>query len=957
MKYSNSWHLLQSDEVLRELSTDMYKGLSTAEARRRRARNGTNGVWHVKRRSAKDIAVATLFDLATLLLVISAAAAALFDRNYEAGMIAAILVAAGIMRAVTYIRANRIFEDMAREKIPVASVVRDGVIRIVPATDIVKGDIIFLEAGDTVPCDGRVVSGEDAIVSEKGITENKTPVHKFNTVIKTEAKGGEIPCEFRSNMMFAGSEVLSGSVRIAAVACGRNALISMQQGGIEVSPAEKLPIIERLRGRSKTTSLIMLACVMALTWLSLFTDGGFTLPEVFLSTMAMAVAAMSEFITSIGYIIVAVTLRDAADGKTDGVVERSAAREETENGGEKAKTASRIIVREPEKLETITTPDIVVFCGSQYFKSGRIELSAYRANGVLFSGDKLRDSEKTRIAPLAELLRLSSAASAGTSGGMVSAGGRAKESDTAATVKRAVESYVRMSGDTLTQDWAILDHCGSDEVRSGGLDCSLIVQNERAKLVVCGAVDAVMRCCTDVITQNGRETVTKEHKRDIFTECAGLEFGGARVIAVASKRTSASHLEPASMTNGMTFVGFYALSQETEKETNSNIRTNVEFMKKSGIIPVLLTENPDEDLYYCHRFGMFNKKTVKVSSSEIGSVSIDELTTDGMIVSFADIGGVYLTSAYENAVKSLRGTTADGGRERVIAAVGMNVWDSGALAAADFGAAVSGAEFRSVPETLSKNSSLVIYPEAGHTDPGFGGLTGFVRAVRYMRRAVENIDSAKIYITASQSARLALILASVFTPVPMLNAVFILIWGLLFDFATALVMAFENNGRDDGYVRKRFIRRDEDSEASALGDGHVTFISILIGVAWGTAVALVIPLLGLLAPVLGFTYTAQIGSASMAAAVIVSGMILALETMHRGSIFRQGSPNVAQMLYVLVSAVIAALFVFTRFGARLASGEACAEGAFIALIPALFILIASEIAKLIKHHREKKDGK
>ena len=183
MKYSNSWHLLQNEDVLRELSTDMYKGLTNDEAKRRRRRYGENSIWHVKHTSAKDVAVATLFDLATLLLVISAVSAAFLDKSYEAGAIVFVLVVAALLRTVAYIRADRILEAVAKEKIPVSSVIRDGKIKILSAGEIVVGDVIFLEEGDTVPCDGRVVSGEDSIVSEKGITENKSPVHKFNTHI------------------------------------------------------------------------------------------------------------------------------------------------------------------------------------------------------------------------------------------------------------------------------------------------------------------------------------------------------------------------------------------------------------------------------------------------------------------------------------------------------------------------------------------------------------------------------------------------------------------------------------------------------------------------------------------------------------------------------------------------------------------------------------------------------
>lgn len=948
MKYSNSWHLLRNDEVLRELSTDMYKGLSPAEVRRRRVKTGSNNIWRVKHRSAGDIATATLFDLATLLLVISAAAAALFDKNYEAGMIALILVLAGVMRAVTYVRANRIFEDLAREKIPAVTVIRGGVIKTVSASDIVVGDVIFLEAGDTVPCDGRVVSGEEATVSERGITGNRTPVHKFNTVIKTEAKSGEIPCEFRSNMLFAGSQVIKGSLRIVAVACGKNALVSMQKGGIEIIPAEQLPVIERMRGRSKATSLIMLACVMALTWLSLFISDGFTLPEVFLSTMAMAVAAMSEFITAIGYIIVAITLRDAADRKTDGVAESAAAHEETGS----SKSASKIIIRDPAKLDEISMPDIVGFCGAQYFKSGKIEISSYRAGGV-FVTSYGKDADGAHSSPLlSELLRLAAASTAEGVGDMVSFGAE-RDERRASLVGRAIEFYERASGDKLHMRYSLLEHIPASEARSGGIDCSLAAEGGKRYIIVSGAVDKVMRLCTNIIDKNGKETLSGELRRSVFTQCASLEFAGGHVIAVARKRTNETSLSPASITSGMTFSGFFSLSEEPEKETNSSIRANIDFIKRSGIVPVLFTENPDEDLYYCHRFKLFNKKTVKVRASDIKSVNIASLTGDGMIVSFADMGGVYLTAAYEDVVRVLRGEGENGERERAVAVVGMNVWDAGALTSADVGVAVSRSDYRSVPEALGRHSAVVVYPETDRTEAGFGGLTGFVRAVKYMRRVVENIDSAKIYITASQSARLILILASVFFRVPLMSAVFILVWGLLFDFVATLVMAFENNGRSDGYVRKRFIRTNEYLEKEAVGDGPLTAISAVIGVAWGMAIACLIPLIKALAPNLGIVYTDGIGRAVMAMAITMSGMVLSLETMRRGSIFIARSTSVAQILFVVMTVLLSLGFTMTSFGAGIAGGEACTECAIIAMIPAFFVLAASEIAKLVKRLKTK----
>ena len=310
----------------------------------------------MRRTSAWEAAAASLFDLPTLLLVVAAAAAAVFDKRFEAGAIAAVLLIGALARTAVSVRANRILEDMARSRIPVSSVIRDGRILFLPASEIVPGDIIFLEAGDTVPCDGRVITGDDSVVSERGITGNDRPVHKFNTVISTEAESGEIPCEFRSNMLFAGSLVLSGSVRIAATACGEDTLVSMKQGGITVDAQNDFPMVARLKKQSRTVSLVMLAAVLALSALSLFTGDGMSLPDVFLGAMAMAVASMSEFFSTIAAIILAVAVRRARQGV--GPAE--------EGEEEKEGSRTRVLFRDPSRIEDVAAPDALVFCGSSF---------------------------------------------------------------------------------------------------------------------------------------------------------------------------------------------------------------------------------------------------------------------------------------------------------------------------------------------------------------------------------------------------------------------------------------------------------------------------------------------------------------------------------------------------------------------------------------------------------------
>ncbi len=925
MKYKNSWHLLQNEDVLRELSTDMYKGLTTEEAKRRRHRNGENSIWHVKHASAKDVAIATLFDLATLLLVVSAVSAAVLDKSYEAGAIVFVLVVGAILRTVAYIRADRILEDMAKEKIPVSSVIRDGRIKILTAGEIVVGDVIFLEEGDTVPCDGRVVSGEDSVVSERGITENKTPVHKFNTVIKTDAESGEVPCEFRSNMLFAGSVVLSGAVRIVATACGDDALVSMKHGGINIDPTDKIPVVEKLKRRSRSISLIMLACVMVLTALSLFFGEGFTLPDVFLGAMAMAAAAMGEFLTTIGYIIVAVAIRDAA------VVDR--------HDGQK----SRAVFREPSKIEDVAEPDVMVFCGSSFFRSGRAELLAYR-NKFGYT-DCMDDLYGARPQP-DELLTYSLSATAAEIMGMSAGGDHRRMSEMASVVVRAADAYTRKSGKPLKYSYSPIDHSSSSREHSDGLDTSTVVMDDTVWAVSCGAIDAVLKSCTTYESEEGTPSITREFEQMVYTEVAKLELGGARVIAVAKRRSSYTKLDrPALVTQYMTFVGFFAVAQEQENETDMNARDAVEYLHSRGMRPILFTETPDADLYYLHRLGLFNKKTKLIRYADLDKFRWDTLDLNGMIVSFAELEDAYLSSAYVRAVKNIkRGLKkaseydVEEGPGPKLSVVGMEVSDGGALSRANTGYAVVRSKYRNVPESLLKNASAVIDTSDKRCENGFGGVVGIARAVKAACRMLRNIESAKRYLTASQCARLVVMLAAILFGIPLMSAVFILLWGLIYDFAAVLVMSFE---RSDG-------------EKPRFENARSTILSILGGIAWGAVTAAVVPLAELVTRLTGkIALTDGQIMSIMTASILIAGVVISAELTRQSSLISKYKLNMAQFLFAVASVVLALVLMFTGVGSAVIGGEICGWQAVFAIVPAVLAFAVSEIAKLMLGKKRK----
>lgn len=922
MKYQNDWHLMKNADVLTSLGTDLYKGLSAKEAVRRRRKYGANNIWRVKRVSAWEALCEALFDIATLLLIVSAAAAALFERSGAALAVTIILVIGGILRSVVYIRASRILETMAEGFIPVATVIRDGRICLLSASEIVPGDIVFLEVGSTVPCDGRVLAGEDSVVSERGITENTSPVHKFDMVIDTEAESGEVPCECRPNMVFAGSVVLTGNLRIAATACGKRSLIGMKQEGIVIEPSGKLPLIEKLQGWCKFTSLVMLACVMVITVLSLFCRDGFTLPQIFLTTLAMSVAAMSEYLTVIGYIIIAAAVHRCAGN----------------GNGKKSRKSAVTFIRRPSEIENLSRVERIVFSGSTFFEAGSADLYASRVNGAYYD----RSSEKTDNEGLGELISLAMpAAASGASGRSLSSGTSETVSERTKTVRTAAAIYTKKTeGKIPLSPYPVLDHVDASNVFAAGLDTSLIAYDDHVLAVSCGGIAEVLRVCSAQQTAGGDVPLEPETRRRIFTECAKLEYIGATIVAVAKRPSEYTTLNRlAVIIQDMTFVGFFAVAEQPE----AGMDESVACLRKNGIVPILFSADAERDRYYCHDIGLMGKKTKVVPYTELKEDDLRDLSPYGMIVSFPEMPYGVPSSAKAEAMKTIM--TGETETRPVTAAVGREVSDGEMLRLADIGFAAAGSAYRPVPEPLSRNAAAVVRPAADPLAPenGHGGLSGILQSFRTAGQAVRNIKAAAFYLTTAQISRLAVILAAVLLPqVPLLDEVTILVWGLLFDFAAVLVMAFEQDG-------------DVWNGNEKMPSGRFVPIRIRraagIGLAWGLSAPALILLVKLLYSRAPLRFSGGKEITLLVGALLLCGLVIASESMKQGSLFRHVRINYAFCGFLLITVILVPVLMLTPFGAAWIGGKPCGWAALFALIPAAAILIVWEIAKAVKRKK------
>ena len=282
----------------------------------------------------------------------------------------------------------------------------------------------------------------------------------------------------------------------------------------------------------------------------------------------------------------------------------------------------------------------------------------------------------------------------------------------------------------------------------------------------------------------------------------------------------------------------------------------------------------------------------------------------------------------------------DDGDASVVAAMGMEAWDAGVLGRADVGFAVAGSRLRAVPESIARGAAVVIHPETGGTEPGFGGLAGAVKAVRSARCAVANVERARFYLTAARAARLILMLAAVLGIVPLPSAVFILIWGLLFDFGAVLVRAF---GRDE---------EAEESEPDVRDEQSALLAALISGAVWGAVLILGTWLSGRLLPAVPAfsSFGADSGTlrAFLSGAALLSGQAMAAESGRRGSLLARRRIHAAGALFHILSLVFACWTLFTESGAVLSGGLPCGPAGLLAFVPALATFAAAELLKLIR---------
>ena len=287
------------EKVVAGLGADLRNGLTQAEARSRLERYGRNELTAKKPVPAWRKFLAQFQDPLVLLLLVAtviSAALWLYERDsalpYEAIVIFAVVLLNAILGYVQEARAESAIAALRQISAAHAKVIRDGKQESIVATQVVRGDVLLIEEGDTISADARVVQSTALQTAEASLTGESVPVSKDTAPIDEEVGIGD-----RHNMIFSGTTVTYGHGRAVVTATGMQTQMGLIAGMLDEAAPETTPLQRELARVGKLLGyiVIVIAIVMIATIIIVEDISGFNaIFEVLILGVALAVAAVPE---------------------------------------------------------------------------------------------------------------------------------------------------------------------------------------------------------------------------------------------------------------------------------------------------------------------------------------------------------------------------------------------------------------------------------------------------------------------------------------------------------------------------------------------------------------------------------------------------------------------------------------------------------------------------------------
>jgi len=628
-----STHSQDRSALIAELGSDPVRGLRASEADKRLSENGANKLQEKKKRSML-LRFLDQFKDAMILILIAAAivsfAIACYEGNpkefFEPALILAIVILNAVMGVFQESKAEKALDALKNMSAPHARVIRDGVETIIPAADLVVGDIIKLEAGDFVPADARLLLSASLKSEESALTGESVPSEK-----DAEAEVSEnAPIGDRTNMVFSGCSITYGTATAIVTATGMQTEMGKIAGLLNSENDGQTPLQQKLAKLGKYLGFVALGACAVIFAVGL--ANGMHVMEIFMTAVSLAVSAIPEGLPAIVTIVLSIGVQR--------MVKKNA------------------IIRRLPAVETLGSASII--CSDKTGTLTQNRMTLVKAYDSL--AEQSEDISGENTDPIRKLLRF---------GTLCSNGAIAFEGDAVRHIGDPTETAIvfaahrnGMEKDALNQSYPRLAEIPFDSDRKlmttvNKIDGKLVV-------IVKGAFDMLAQRCV------GGNIDAARAQNDAMSREA------LRVLAIAAKEIDALPAEITSETleDGLTLLGLVGMIDPPRPEAKAAVAV----CRKAGIKPVMITgDHVVTASAIARQLGILEDGDRAITGAELDAMSEQEL--DQSVREIA----VYARVSPENKIRIVRAWQKKG---EVVSMTGDGVNDAPALKAADIGCAM-----------------------------------------------------------------------------------------------------------------------------------------------------------------------------------------------------------------------------------------------------------------------------
>ncbi len=301
----SKWFNKSIEEAEKILETNIQNGLTENDVKTKREKYGLNMLKAKKKASLLQRFIEQFKDFSIIVLIIAAIVSGFVGISQGEGMtdtiiILIVVLANAIIGIAQESKAEKSFKALQKLTDHASKVIRDGKIKVIPAKELVPGDIVVLDTGDYIPADLRVIEAVNLKAQESSLTGESVPVEKTTkTIEKTDVGIGD-----RTNMLFSSSLVTYGRGKGIVVQTGMNTEVGKIAGMLDNTEKQITPLQEKLNKLGKTLGIAALA-ICAFIFIIGLIQGKEPI-NMFMTAVSLAVAAIPEGLVAVSTIVLAI---------------------------------------------------------------------------------------------------------------------------------------------------------------------------------------------------------------------------------------------------------------------------------------------------------------------------------------------------------------------------------------------------------------------------------------------------------------------------------------------------------------------------------------------------------------------------------------------------------------------------------------------------------------------------